>query len=150
MSPSCARHPDVVAVEVCSRCGAFTCPRCVAYLDAATPVCEPCQALLTRAVPGWRGRLGVWAAGLGVLGMLAGLRIPGRPGVWVWAVAAPLGLAGGALCGLELRRLRREGARPAGQRLVRLGLALGVAHGVLVLLLAASFAAYLRVHPGGR
>ena len=133
-------------MEVCSRCGAFACAECTDYLDARTPVCASCRELLRRGAPGWRGRLGVWAAGAGVVGMLVGLKVPGRSGLGFWVAAAPVGLAGAVLSLLELRRLRREGAGPGGQRLARLGLALGVLHGALVLVLAVAFLAFLRLH----
>lgn len=33
----CAAHPDVAAVEICTRCGAFTCAACLEYSDTAMP-----------------------------------------------------------------------------------------------------------------
>jgi hypothetical protein len=145
---ACARHPAAPAVEVCTRCGAFACAACTDYVDAFTPVCAPCAALLARGRPSWRSRLGVWACALGLLGMLVGLWAPGRLGLLCWLAFGPTGLVGLGLSLFELRRLRRAEAPPGLARLPRLGRALGVAHLALVVLLGLAFVGFLVVRGG--
>lgn len=138
---TCARHTEVLAVEVCSRCGAFLCPQCVEYLGEVTPVCEACAQRAAADRPGALAWSGVVLSSLGLLGMVLGFAVRGRPGLWAWAVAAPLGLLG---LGASLRALATSPTRSAsgvGQRLrlARLGGALGVLHALAVAVVAALF-----------
>ncbi len=42
----CARHPQVEAIEVCSRCGAFACTRCTTRTGEGQPICAACAERL--------------------------------------------------------------------------------------------------------
>ncbi|AFE03688.1 hypothetical protein COCOR_00750 [Corallococcus coralloides DSM 2259] len=47
----CARHDDIVATQVCTRCGAFMCPRCENRIRReALPLCPGCWELRGRTI----------------------------------------------------------------------------------------------------
>ena len=127
----CARHPEVAAVDVCGRCGAFVCADCVEYLRDATPACEPCARLLDGARPTRRAWAGLALSALGLGGLALGFAwIAWLP--WFWAPAVPLGLAGFVTSIREHRALRARQASAAAWRVVLAGRALGFLHTVLV------------------
>jgi hypothetical protein len=42
----CGKHPEVAAVELCTRCGTFLCGDCVEYVRDETAACSDCAPLL--------------------------------------------------------------------------------------------------------
>ncbi len=66
VSRRCANHPDVSAVEICSRCGSFVCGACLEYTKDEPPV-PRCTACVRRELslrgPGRAGRGWRWRWG---------------------------------------------------------------------------------------
>jgi hypothetical protein len=140
----CAHHPQVGAVDICSRCGAFLCGECALYVREVVPACAACKPLLELEGPA--SRL-AWlspplsAAGLALL--LAGLFVDGLDGLCLWAAAHVPGAGGLALSVRELLRINRKRAPRRGRWLARLGLGLGVVFALLAAALAVAFALFL-------
>ncbi|PZR07180.1 MAG: hypothetical protein DI536_28390 [Archangium gephyra] len=111
----CAKHPDVQAVENCSRCGAFVCPSCLEFhLDGGIR-CANCMDRDRTEKPSGRA---VAALVFAVLGIQCGL----LPGI----VGLVLGTA-------ELSAIERGEAPAAGRSLARGGQIIG---GIAAALLA--------------
>lgn len=108
----CGTHPEVGAVDVCTRCGRFLCSECVDYWNEQ-PVCASCLPLMDGGAATSRAKGAPVLAVLGAVGMVAGFFLRGRRGLRVWAVAAPMVVVGLALGVTELRMIR---ARQAGAR----------------------------------
>lgn len=138
----CGKHPQVTAVEVCTRCGSFLCGECVDYLDDTTAYCAPCLGLVSAKVSlRAKGSL-VLSAG-GVVGMLLGLVVRGRSGLALWGVAIPTGFVGLALAIQELRSITRHEASAAGRSIASFARWVGVVHTALVLALVAAFVLFV-------
>jgi hypothetical protein len=144
---SCATHAGATAVDLCTRCGSFLCGECVEYLDTA-PYCERCHRLVTTRAS-LRARVSAALSGLGVLGMLAGFVVQGRPGLGLWALAVPTGFVGLASSLQELAALTRGEAPTPGRPWATVGRALGALHTALVVGLVALFAWFLLSHREG-
>jgi hypothetical protein len=113
----------------------------VEYLGEVTPVCEACGQRAVANRPGGLAWSGVVLSALGLLGMVLGFAVGGRPGLWAWALAAPVGLLGLGASLRELAASPTRGASGAGERLrlARLGRALGVLHALAVVVVVALF-----------
>src|SRR5579871_2573564 len=114
----CAQHPTVAAVEICNRCGAFTCVECVQW-RSDQPLCQACSRRT------WFGQdaglMALVSAGLGFLGLGCG----------------PLGGVAVILGGSELGMIASGRSPKGGRRLALIGMglgALGVALGVAILI----------------
>jgi len=118
----CARHPDVGAVLICTRCGSFACEACVATQRdpnaAPSTICVSCA--------------GPW-------GLFAGAS-------W-WAIAAVLCAFGGLGCGItapfglvlgvvDLVRIQAKQAPPGGRTLDLLAIGIGLVAIVIWVLVA--------------
>jgi hypothetical protein len=144
----CGKHPQVSAVEVCTRCGSFLCGECVDYLNETAAYCEPCLTLVT-AKTSTRAKVSLALAVLGVLGMVAGWVLIGarhhlghalgRAGLGVWAGAMPAGLLGLATSLRELRAITSGAATSASRPVAALARTVGVLHAALVLALLVAF-----------
>ena len=99
----CARHPDVAAVAVCSRCGGFLCGACTEVRDE-TAYCEPCVDWRVRNTRPSRAVGVLLVANVVALGLLLRLVPP------VGSLLA--GGAGAFLAAWESRRLKRAGGTP--------------------------------------
>lgn len=139
----CGRHPGVAAVELCSRCGTFLCGDCVEYVRDEAPACGDCAPLLRgiRASP--RARLAPVLAAAGLLGLVAGFVVKGRPGLYLWGGATPVGLLGFALAVMELRLMRGSTVVNHGRRWARAGVVVGALFLLGLLALVLLFAAFM-------
>jgi hypothetical protein len=118
----CATHPEVAAVEICQRCGAFVCGSCL-ELKGTEVLCTTCFARQA----GKPSRRAVAALVLGILGLNCG---------FVW------GVVGLVLAYRELRAIARGEAPQAGQNLAKGGQILGwINVAILVLALIAGVVA---------
>ncbi|MGE3636393.1 MAG: DUF4190 domain-containing protein [Sandaracinaceae bacterium] len=95
----CAVHPDVEAVDLCSRCGAYTCPECLDYTEAET-LCVTCAQRVGKKAPASAA-----ATTALVLALLSAMG------------CAPLGPVGAILGHMELARIDRGESLPAGRNL---------------------------------
>jgi hypothetical protein len=86
---------------------------------------------------------------LGMAGMLLGFVLTGRPGLWAWALALPLGFAGLGTSLSELSRLDRRTASSSALRVARVGRALGFLHALLASAVLGLFALFLWSWKGG-
>ncbi len=103
----CAVHPEVAAVEICSRCGGFVCSECL-ELEEQSVLCPSC---LNRS--GSRGAASGRAIASLILGIL-GLNCGFLPGI--------IGLV---LAVQELAAIEQGSAPPGGRNLARGGKILG-------------------------
>lgn len=112
----CALHPDLQAVESCSRCGAFVCAGCLEFhLDGGTR-CQNCMNRERTEKPSGRA---IAALVFAILGVQCGL----LPGI----IGLVLGTA-------ELSAIERGEAPAAGKSLARGGQILGAISAVLLAL----------------
>lgn len=138
----CGKHPAVAAVEICTRCGTFLCGECVEYFREETPACASCLPLLTGSPASVRARLSPLFTTLGLVGLVAGFVVRGRPGLGLWALSFPVGFAGIAFGVQELRLIRDGQAGTRGRRWARVGLVVGALFALGFGGLAASFALF--------
>ncbi len=141
---SCAHHPSAGAVELCSRCGAFLCGECVLYVREVVPVCGSCLPLVEHEGPPTRA---AWAspllASVGLVLLVAGFFVRGRPGLGLWAGGLPLGAAGVFFGARELRRIARQRAPRRGRWLAWAGLAVSLPFVLLGVALLVAFTLFL-------
>lgn len=99
----CAVHPEVAAVEICSRCGAFTCGACLEFSEADTPLpfCAPC----------YQREFGQKASGQAVAALA--IAIAGLSFCW------PAGAVAWFLAERELSAIARGEASPRGRNLAK-------------------------------
>ncbi|MEW5742205.1 MAG: hypothetical protein AB1938_25035 [Myxococcota bacterium] len=140
----CAKHEGVPAVEVCTRCGAFLCGECVEYVEEEKPVCASCAAIVrAQRTPGAL-KAAPFLAVMGLIGIAEGFLQRGRLGLFLWALAIPLGFAGLALSIQHGRRLsKQEGVRQPGFGWAVAGRLLGLLHALASVLLIGSFILFL-------
>lgn len=138
----CANHGGMAAVEVCTRCGSFLCGDCVEYGKDETPYCAKCAAVVSRR-PSGKARASLVITTLGVLGLVVGVLVRSRVGLIIWAVAAPLGFVGLAMAIQEIRAIERNESPAAGRRWAGVARVAGFVHLLLVVLLVASFVAFV-------
>ncbi|MGV3622951.1 MAG: hypothetical protein ACO1OB_19180 [Archangium sp.] len=141
----CGKHPAVAAVEICTRCGTFLCGDCVEYVRDEKPACSDCAPLLRGVKASARAKLAPVSSMFGIAGLVTGFMIKGRPGLYFWAAASPLGLVGFALSVMELRLMRGSTVVQHGRRWARAGVVLGAIFllgfvGILALFAAFMFA----------
>ena len=119
----CGRHPEVPAVDVCQRCGAFLCGECVELLGEDV-LCTACfRRVGGDAPPSRRAKASVVLSGVGlVLGLGLGLgAVLGLPGL----IGLVIGLIGLVIGRGELRRIDAGQSPAVGRRLARVGVVLG-------------------------
>lgn len=112
----CALHPDVQAVESCSRCGAFVCASCLEYHLDGGARCQGCMNRERTERPSGRA---VAALVFAILGIQCGL----LPGI----IGLVLGTA-------ELSAIERGEAPAAGKAIARGGQIIGAISAVLLAL----------------
>jgi len=148
-STRCGNHPDVAAVDTCSRCGTFLCGDCVEYLGE-TVLCDACYQRLGGDQPGSRSArtaviLGGIGAALPLLLAAYSLAVRGIPIVesaFALLISLGMGFAGFGLARSELRRIQAGRAPIRGQRLARAGLILSAVNFGLFFLGLAAVAAF--------
>lgn len=115
----CALHPDVLATDVCTRCGGFACRACRRLDRELQPYCVSCYGRLDRRQSA--STLAFVCAVLGFLGL----------------GCSPLGAVAIVLGGADLAMIAAGRAPDGGRKLDGIGLALGVVgvlFGVVILL----------------
>lgn len=139
----CGKHPAVAAVEICTRCGTFLCGDCVEYVRDETAACSDCAPLLRGVKATARAKLAPVLAAVGIVGLLTGFVVKGRPGLYFWGASAPLGMLGFALAVMELRLMRGSTVVNHGRRWARAGVVLGTLFLLGALGILALFAAFI-------
>jgi hypothetical protein len=114
----CATHPDVAAVEICQRCGAFVCGTCL-ELQGAEVLCANCFARQGGKKASGRA---VASLVLGIVGLNCG---------FVW------GVVGLVLAYQELGAIARGEAPAVGRNLAKGGQILGWINVVILALASA-------------
>lgn len=139
----CGKHPAVAAVELCARCGTFLCGDCVEYVRDEIAACSDCAPLLRGVKATVRARLAPIFSSVGVVGIIAGVVVAGRPGISIWGASIPFGLLGVGLAVMELRLMRGATVMNHGRRWALAGLVLGVLFLLELLGLLALFGAFI-------
>jgi hypothetical protein len=143
----CAKHAGASAVEVCTRCGAFLCAECVEYVEQEQPVCATCADLLRRAKTPAVLKASPVLGAIGLIGLAEGFLQRGRLGLFVWALAIPIGFVGLVLSIQQGRRLSKQGAlKQPGFGWAVTGRLLGLLHALASVLLLGSFVVFLVSH----
>ncbi len=138
----CGNHPAVAAVEICSRCGTFLCGECVEYFKETTPACSNCLPVLEGGPASTRARISPLLSVVGLVGLVAGFMVRGRPGLAIWATSFLLGFSGIAFGVQELRLIRADQAGKKGRNWARVGVAIGSIFALLFAALVFSFALF--------
>lgn len=139
----CGKHPEVAAVELCTRCGTFLCGDCVEYVRDETAACSDCAPLLRGVKASARAKVAPVLAALGIAGLVAGFMVKGRPGLYFWAAATPPGLLGLALAVMELRLMRGSTIVNHGRPWARVGVTLGALFLLCALAIVVLFALFV-------
>lgn len=116
----CAVHPDVVAVEICARCGAFTCAECLEFTPTETPqgFCRAC----------FQREFGTKASGRAVAAIAVAIAA-------MSLMCLPAGAVAWVLAEQELGAIARGEAPPRGRNLATGARILGIIEVVLSLLI---------------